>query len=119
VFYWQYLSNRGYTAYEPAAFIRFDHKKMKKEKTPPDHTYQIRCPKLGHQIYFPYCQSENMGRPCFKTLDCWFEHFLVEDYFRETLSPEDWEKSFGRPPTPKMVSLIDLIDQAKKRREES
>ena len=90
---------------------------MKKESTPPDNDYMIRCPRLGHQIYFSYCRIENRGLPCFKTLDCWYPHFLVEEYLREELEPEEWEKAFTKPKTTKMVSLLELIEQAKKRTE--
>jgi len=90
---------------------------MKKESTPPDNDYMIRCPRLGHQIYFSYCRRENRGLPCFKTLDCWYPHFLVEEYLREELEPEEWEKAFTKPKTTKMVSLLELIEQAKKRTE--
>jgi len=76
----------------------------------------IRCPRLGHQISFSYCRSENMGEPCFKTLDCWFEHFLVEEYLREELEPEDWDRLFRRPAKSKVQSLMELIEQTKKGR---
>jgi hypothetical protein len=89
---------------------------MKRESTPPGEDYMIRCPRLGHQIYFAYCRSENMGLPCFKTLDCWFDHFLVEEYLRQELTSDEWEKIFDRPPKPKMLSLVELIEQAKKRK---
>jgi len=56
-----------------------------------------------------------MGVPCFKTLDCWFEHFLVEEYLRKELTPEEWERVFNKPPKPKMLSLLELIEEAKKR----
>jgi len=56
--------------------------------------------------------------PCFKTLDCWFEHFLVEEYLREELKPEQWDQVFGRPPKPKMLSLVELIEQAKMMKKE-
>ena len=56
-----------------------------------------------------------MGLPCFKTLDCWFEHFLVEEYLRKELAPEEWERVFNKPPKPKMLSLLELIEEAKKR----
>ena len=56
-----------------------------------------------------------MGLPCFKTLDCWFEHFLVEEYLRKELTPEEWEKVFDKPPKSKMLSLVELIEEAKKR----
>jgi len=87
---------------------------MKKETTPPGNDYLIRCPRLGHQIYFSYCRSENMGLPCFKTLDCWFQHFPVEDYLRKELKQEEWEKVFSKPPKPKLLSLVELAEKAKK-----
>ena len=45
-------------------------------------------------------------------------HFLVEDYLRKELSPEEWEKAFKRSTKTKAVSLIELIEQAKKAKEE-
>ncbi len=97
----------------PVLFL--DANKMKKDVTPPREDYEIRCPRLGHQITFSYCRKENKGLPCFKTLDCWFEHFLVEEYLRKELGPEEWEKVFSRPPKAKMLSLVELIEEAKKR----
>jgi hypothetical protein len=91
---------------------------MKREPVPPDDDYRIRCPRLGHQIAFSYCRSENRGLPCFKTLDCWFEHFLVEEYLRKEMDPAEWDKAFEKRPKPKMVSLVELIEQAKKTQKE-
>ncbi|MDY6881908.1 MAG: hypothetical protein V2J25_15605 [Desulfatiglans sp.] len=91
---------------------------MDKESTPPADDFTIRCPRLGHQITFSYCRSETLGLPCSKILDCWFEHFQVEDWLRKDMSTEDWEKTFQRDPKPKITSLLELIEQAKKRGEE-
>jgi hypothetical protein len=88
---------------------------MINDSTPPGEDYLIRCPRLGHQINFSYCRTENMGLPCFKTLDCWFDHFLVEEHLRQELSTEEWISVFEKPARPKMQSLLDLIEQAKKR----
>ena len=87
---------------------------VKRQNIPPEDDYEIRCPRLGHQISFSYCRSENRGLPCFKTLDCWYDHFLVEEYFRKELTPEEWGKAFKRSGTTKMLSLLELIEQAKK-----
>ena len=93
---------------------------MKRESKPPGDDYQIRCPRLGHQITFSYCRSENMGMPCFKTIDCWFEHFPVEEYLRKELRPEEWQKVFNRRPKSRIVALIELMEQTKnKNKEES
>jgi hypothetical protein len=88
---------------------------MKTKRTPPDDDFQIRCPRLGHQISFSYCRVENMGRPCFKVLDCWHEHFAVAAFLQEALSPEEWEAVCNRRPPQKMLTLVELIEQAKKR----
>lgn len=91
---------------------------MERKNTPPGDDYKIRCPRLGHQISFTYCRSENMGLPCFKTLDCWYDHFLVEEFLKQELTGKEWEHVFGRPPKPKLLSLVDLIEQAKKNTKE-
>ncbi|KPK26902.1 MAG: hypothetical protein AMJ61_07660 [Desulfobacterales bacterium SG8_35_2] len=87
---------------------------MKQASRPPDDSFQIRCPRLGQQIHFSYCRQENMGLPCFKTLDCWYIHFNVVDYLRQELAPAEWEASFEKLPTPKILSLAELIEKAQK-----
>jgi hypothetical protein len=89
--------------------------------TPPGDDFAIRCPKLGHQIFFSYCLHENDKLPCFKTLDCWHTHFQVEKYLKEALTQNDWEAAFATPRKPKILTLVELIEQAKnsKKQEES
>ena len=77
--------------------------------------YSIRCPRLGNAVTFSYCRKESKGLPCFKTLDCWFRQFPVEEYLRERLTPEEWEKTFERKAQTKVQSLLELIEEAKKR----
>lgn len=91
---------------------------MTKKTAPPGDEFKIHCPRLGHQIYFSYCRNENQGLPCLKTLDCWHTHFKVEAYLKEQLSEAEWEKAFQRQVKPKMLSLLELIEQAKKRQKE-
>jgi hypothetical protein len=80
----------------------------------PGNDYKIRCPRLGHQIYFSYCRSEDKGLPCPKILECWHDHFRVEDFLKNELTHEDWQKVFSRTPKPKIISLVELIEHAKK-----
>lgn len=88
---------------------------MSLKNKPPDDTFQIRCPKLGHQIHFSYCRKENFGLPCIKTLNCWFPYFKVEQYLREELGSDEYEQAFEKSVKPKIQSLMELIDQAQKR----
>ncbi len=85
---------------------------------PPEDKIEIRCPRLGHQVNFSYCRSENQGIPCFKSLDCWFNTFNVQDYLKDKLPKEDFEKAFLNKGKPKVFSLMDLIEQAKKNKGE-
>ena len=81
---------------------------------PPSEEQPIYCPKLGHQLPFSYCRTEDMGGPCFKTLDCWFRYFSVEKYLRAELTAEEWTDTFEKPRVPKMLTLAELITKAKK-----
>ena len=85
---------------------------MKKKYNPPDDEFRIRCRKLGHQIHFSYCRGENEGLPCMKTLDCWYPFFPVEEYLRGILSPEEFDRAFTSPQKPKVLSLVELIENA-------
>jgi hypothetical protein len=91
---------------------------MKQTNSPPDDSFQIRCPRLGQQIHFSYCRQENTGLPCFKTLDCWYIYFHVVEYLKKELSAAEWEESFDKPPTPKIISLAELIEKAQKQARE-
>ncbi len=89
----------------------------KLSKTPPDKTVNIRCPRLGHQINFSYCKFENSGFPCFKALDCWHHYFDVHTFLKENLTAQDFSTIFLNTGQPKILSLIELIEQAKKNQE--
>ncbi|MDA3918630.1 MAG: hypothetical protein PF690_16905 [Deltaproteobacteria bacterium] len=82
-------------------------------KEPPAEDFTIRCPRLGHQINFSYCQIENSGIPCFKTLDCWYTYFDVQSFLEDKLSKDDFKKAFVEKGQPKVLSLLDLIEKAK------
>ncbi len=79
---------------------------------PPNEDLAIRCPRLGHQVRFAYCRSENLGLPCSKALVCWQPHFLVAEYLSQELNTDQWQKAFAEPPKQKIVHLFDLIRKA-------
>lgn len=83
--------------------------------TSPDRRCR-RCPRLGHDITFEYCRSQEGDSVCPRILDCWWETFDVRGYLRENLSEEEFAALSERPPArPKVLSLVELIEQAKKR----
>lgn len=94
---------------------RNNRKAMTDEHEPatPDEM-EIRCPRLGGPVTFGYCRVENVGKPCFRSITCWSGRFDVEGFFRQFLSDAEYNECFCKPPTPKMTSLVELIERAKK-----
>ena len=83
----------------------------------PVDAYRIRCPKLGGEVTFAYCRSEQGHLPCSRMILCWQRHFPVEAYLRDRLTEDEWEACFSRPPQDKMTTLIELIEAARRRKE--
>ncbi len=84
-----------------------------------DHL-ERRCPRLGGLIPFGYCRKHGGdGLPCGKLLDCWWEYFDIQAYVDDVYPEEVIDKIFAAKPKPKITSLIDLIEAARKRTETS
>ena len=77
---------------------------------------RIRCRRLGHEVNFHYCRTQEERTPCPGILDCWWEVFDVRAFLAEVLSPEEFEAIAARRPRAKVVTLLELIEQAKNRR---
>jgi hypothetical protein len=75
---------------------------------------EIRCRLLGHQVPFHYCRSSNKDLPCRKIMDCWWERLEIEAYLREHFTQEELNRSVFVKPTPKIASIIELIEKAKR-----
>jgi hypothetical protein len=76
-----------------------------------------RCPRLGGPVSFGYCRTcSDDHSVCWKILDCWWESFDVVTYLRNSLPEKQFNQLVHSNPRPKIVSLVELIEQAKKRR---
>jgi hypothetical protein len=78
-----------------------------------------RCPRLGGAVGFGYCLHGEPDRPCFKIVDCWWETFDIVRYLEDHLDPEQLKRLMSAQPKPKISSLIELAQQARKCEEES
>ncbi len=77
-----------------------------------------RCRRLGHEVVFGYCRQETGGKPCRLVLDCWWEHFDVRGFLEAHLPAEAMtqvERAGANPPLSKVVSLLDMVQQARER----
>lgn len=68
---------------------------------------------LGHHVSFAYCRVQTDGRPCRRILDCWFEKFDIRSFVSEHFTAEQIEALLA-PPPPKMATLLELIERARK-----
>jgi len=75
-----------------------------------------RCPRLGGPVIFSYCKtSADDQSVCWKVFDCWWECFDVVGYLKKILPEDTFKKLVNSKPKQKIVSLVELVEQAKKR----
>ncbi|MCD6303919.1 MAG: hypothetical protein J7M21_03035 [Planctomycetes bacterium] len=72
-----------------------------------------RCPMLGHEVAFAYCRSPGRELPCRRIADCWWEAFDVEGFLRAHYDEQQLREILA-PPKPKMLSIVELIEKARK-----
>jgi hypothetical protein len=53
--------------------------------------------------------------PCWKVIDCWWEIFDIKTYLEKNLSAEDFQELVSQKPKNKVTSILEMIEQAKKR----
>jgi hypothetical protein len=73
----------------------------------------IRCPRLGGEVPFSYCEREAGDLPCRQVIRCWEAGFPVAAYVRETLTPEAWGRFCSQVPKDRMTTLVELAETAK------
>ena len=76
-----------------------------------------RCPMLGHEVAFSYCRRPGQENPCRKMFDCWWEAIDIRAFVADNYS-EEIQNAMIQPPKPKMLSLIEIIEQARRRNSE-
>ena len=83
-----------------------------------DQDVQARCRRLGQEVVFGYCRQETEGKPCRWILDCWWERFDVRSFLQANLPEEVMagvERNGSAAPPSKVLSLLDLVQQARER----
>jgi len=73
----------------------------------------IRCPRVGGEVTFRYCRFENNMLPCRWIAGCWQMHMDITRFLADHYSKEELDRIFA-PPKPKIESLVDLIEKARK-----
>ncbi len=77
-----------------------------------DHK-RIRCPRIGGEVTFLFCRTENDLLPCKWIAGCWQGRIDIHRFIEENYSEEE-KKRFSIPGTPKLASLVEMAEKAKK-----
>ena len=77
----------------------------------------IRCPRVGGEVNFLFCRTENNMLPCRWIVGCWQKRIDINTFINEHYSEEELNQIF-RPPKPKIESLLSLVEKAKKLKQE-
>ena len=75
----------------------------------------IRCPRIGGDVNFKFCRSENSMLPCRWVVGCWKGRIDIHKFLEEHFSEEEQSRIF-LPPKPKLESLMEMIEKAKNRK---
>jgi len=77
----------------------------------------IRCPRVGGEVNFRFCRLENNMLPCRFIVGCWRMYLDINKFLQDHYSEEELNRVFT-PPKPKVESLVDLIEKAKKAKQQ-
>jgi hypothetical protein len=77
----------------------------------------IRCPRVGGEVNFRFCRFENNMLPCRWIVGCWEMRVDMNKFMTDHYSKEEMDLIFT-PPKPKIESLLNLVEDAKKVKQE-
>jgi hypothetical protein len=78
----------------------------------------IRCPQLGGEVPFSYCRTVNEDLPCRRIVVCWEFRFEIAKFLGDHYSIEQIERALAPPTKTRLETILDLIEKAKKGKEE-
>ncbi len=78
----------------------------------------LRCPMLGGEVPFRYCRTLNEELPCRKIIICWEFRIEIGKFLSEHYSLDQIEKALSPPTKTRIETIVELIEKAKKIKEE-
>jgi len=78
----------------------------------------IRCSMLGGEVPFHYCRTVNEDLPCGKIVICWEFRIEIAQFLNEHYSLDEIQRALAPPTKTRLDTILELIEQAKKIKEE-
>ena len=76
------------------------------------------CPQLGGEIPFRYCRTVNGNLPCRRIMVCWEFRIEISKFLGDHYSVDEIERALAPPTRTRLDTILELIEEAKKRKEE-
>jgi len=76
------------------------------------------CPQLGGEVPFRYCRTLQEDLPCKKLMVCWEFRIEIAKFLSDHYSLDQVQQSLWPPEKSRIETIVELIEQAKKVKEE-
>ena len=73
---------------------------------------EIRCPRLGGEVNFKYCRSEEAPF-CPRIVICWAERIDIANFLNENYTPEQIHSALNKPKSNKLDQILRAMEKAK------
>jgi len=77
----------------------------------------IYCSPLG-EVPFGYCRAVNEGLPCRRVVVCWEHRMEIVRFLNEHYSIDQIQKALAPPAKTRVETIVELIEKAKKSKDE-
>ena len=78
----------------------------------------LRCPQLGGEVPFKYCRTLNEDLPCRRIVVCWEFRLEIAKFLSEHYSIDQIEHALASPIKSRIETILELVEKAKKIKEE-
>ena len=79
----------------------------------------IYCPQLGGEVPFKYCRTMNEDLPCRRMMVCWEFRMEISKFLAEHYSIDQIQSALAPPTKTRLESILELIEKAKKIKEDA
>ena len=78
----------------------------------------IHCLQLGGEVPFKYCRTMNEDLPCRRMMVCWEFRMRISKFLAEHYSIDQIQRALAPPTKTRLDTILELIEKAKKTKEE-
>lgn len=78
----------------------------------------IYCSQLGGEVPFKYCRTMNEDLPCRRVIVCWEFRMEISKFLGKYYSIDQVQRALAPPNKTRIDTILELVENAKKLKEE-